>query len=40
MRIYHKNKGRSERIFSIQMKKTGFGPNGEGSTTNKAVSVE
>nr|GFA54365.1 pectin lyase-like superfamily protein [Tanacetum cinerariifolium]GFA63658.1 pectin lyase-like superfamily protein [Tanacetum cinerariifolium] len=35
-RIYHKNKGRSERIFNQKMKKTGFGSNGEGSTVEKA----
>ncbi|GJT49372.1 hypothetical protein Tco_0975529 [Tanacetum coccineum] len=38
-RIYHKNSGRSERIFNQKMKKTGFGPNGEGSTTDKAFSL-
>ncbi|GKB25480.1 calcium/proton exchanger [Tanacetum coccineum] len=36
--IYHKNKGRSERIFNQKMKKSGFGPNGEGSTRDKAFS--
>ncbi|GJZ80820.1 hypothetical protein Tco_0645814 [Tanacetum coccineum] len=30
--IYHKNIGRSERIFIQKMKKSGFGPNVEGST--------
>ncbi|GJR88089.1 hypothetical protein Tco_0212100 [Tanacetum coccineum] len=35
-RIYHKSRGRSERIFNQKMKKTGFGPNGEGSTSDKA----
>ncbi|GKA54065.1 hypothetical protein Tco_0753014 [Tanacetum coccineum] len=30
--IYHKNMGRSKRIFNQKMKKYGFGPNGEGST--------
>ncbi|PWA56190.1 cullin [Artemisia annua] len=40
MRIYHKNRGRSKRIFGIKMKKTGFGSNCEGSTTEKAFSVE
>nr|GEX25780.1 hypothetical protein [Tanacetum cinerariifolium] len=35
-RIYHKNRGSSERIFNQKMKKTGFGPNGEGSTAGKA----
>ncbi|GJW93701.1 hypothetical protein Tco_0173373 [Tanacetum coccineum] len=34
-RIYNKNRGRSERIFNQKMKKTGFGPNGEGSTADK-----
>ncbi|PWA51416.1 Chloramphenicol acetyltransferase-like domain-containing protein [Artemisia annua] len=29
LRIYHKNRGRSERIFGQKMKKTGFGENGE-----------
>ncbi|GKB06127.1 hypothetical protein Tco_0834360 [Tanacetum coccineum] len=38
-RIYHKNRGRSERIFNQKMKKTGFGPNGEGSTADKAISL-
>ncbi|GKC26844.1 hypothetical protein Tco_1034138 [Tanacetum coccineum] len=36
--IYHKNKGRSERIFNQKMKKTRFGPDREGSTPNKAFS--
>ena len=40
LRIYHKNRGRSERIFSQKMKKTGFGPNGEGSTPDSAFSVD
>nr|GEW31147.1 calcium/proton exchanger [Tanacetum cinerariifolium] len=35
-RIYHKNRGRSERIFNQKIKKTGFGPNGEGFTADKA----
>ncbi|GKG22332.1 hypothetical protein Tco_0387635, partial [Tanacetum coccineum] len=26
-RIYHKSRGRSERIFNQKMKKTSFGPN-------------
>ncbi|GJR24919.1 calcium/proton exchanger [Tanacetum coccineum] len=38
-RIYHKNIGRSERIFNQKVKKTGFGPNGEGSTADKAFSL-
>ncbi|GKC91378.1 pectin lyase-like superfamily protein [Tanacetum coccineum] len=38
-RIYHKNRGRSERIFNQKMKKTGFGPNGEGSIADKAFSL-
>ncbi|GKD89035.1 hypothetical protein Tco_1364542, partial [Tanacetum coccineum] len=38
-RIYHKNRGRSERIFNQKMKKTGFCPNGEGSTADKAFSL-
>nr|GEY36085.1 pectin lyase-like superfamily protein [Tanacetum cinerariifolium] len=38
-RIYHMNRGRSERIFNQKMKKTGFGPNGEGSTADKAFSL-
>ncbi|GJV02487.1 hypothetical protein Tco_1336056 [Tanacetum coccineum] len=37
--IFHKNKGRSERIFNQKMKKSGFGPNGEGSTPDKAFSL-
>ncbi|GJS08675.1 hypothetical protein Tco_0365471 [Tanacetum coccineum] len=37
LRIYHKNKGRSERIFNQKMKKSRFGPNGEGSTPDKAL---
>ena len=40
LRIYHKNRGRSERIFGQKMKKTGFGPKGEGSTPNSAFSVD
>ncbi|GKF79705.1 hypothetical protein Tco_0235273 [Tanacetum coccineum] len=36
-RIYHKNRGRSERIFNQKIKKYRFGPNGEGSTPNKAL---
>nr|GFA99297.1 pectin lyase-like superfamily protein [Tanacetum cinerariifolium] len=38
-RIYHKNRGRSEMIFNQKMKKTCFGPNGEGSTADKAFSL-
>ncbi|GJS98597.1 hypothetical protein Tco_0819767 [Tanacetum coccineum] len=38
-RIYHKNKGRSKRIFNQKMKKTGFGINVEGSTADKAFSL-
>ncbi|GKC88020.1 hypothetical protein Tco_1148669 [Tanacetum coccineum] len=30
LRIYHKNKGRSKRIFNQQMKKSRFGPMGKG----------
>ncbi|GJW57066.1 hypothetical protein Tco_0103797 [Tanacetum coccineum] len=37
--IFHKNKGRSERIFNQKMKKSGFGPDGEGSTPDKAFSL-
>ncbi|GJZ48272.1 chloramphenicol acetyltransferase-like domain-containing protein [Tanacetum coccineum] len=37
--IYHKNRGRYERIFNQKMKKSGFGPNGEGSTADSAFSV-
>ncbi|GJZ04015.1 hypothetical protein Tco_0537290 [Tanacetum coccineum] len=37
--IYHKNKGRSKRIFNQKMKKYEFGPNGEGSTPEKAFSL-
>ena len=40
LRIYHKNRGRSERIFNQKMKKTGFGDNGEGSTPDSAFSVD
>ncbi|GKE40000.1 hypothetical protein Tco_1463405 [Tanacetum coccineum] len=39
IRIYHKNRGRSERIFNQKMKKRRFIPNGEGSTTDKAFSL-
>ncbi|GJR25522.1 hypothetical protein Tco_1101754 [Tanacetum coccineum] len=38
--IYHKNIGRSERIFNPKMEETRFGPNGEGSTTDKAFSLK
>ncbi|GKE00623.1 hypothetical protein Tco_1388606 [Tanacetum coccineum] len=38
-RIYHKNRGRSERIFNQKIKKTDFGPNGEGSTGDKVFSL-
>lgn len=38
--IYHKNRGRSERILANKMKKACFGPNGEGSTPESALSVE
>ncbi|GJS55501.1 hypothetical protein Tco_0628863 [Tanacetum coccineum] len=38
-RIYHKSRGRSERIFNQKMKKTGLGPNGEGFTADKAFSL-
>ncbi|GJT01967.1 hypothetical protein Tco_0823136 [Tanacetum coccineum] len=38
--IFHKNKGRSERIFNQKMKKSGFGPDREGSTRRtKAYSL-
>nr|GEZ00015.1 calcium/proton exchanger [Tanacetum cinerariifolium] len=37
--IFHKNRGSSERIFNQKMKKSGFGPNGEGSTPDKAFSL-
>ncbi|GJT79098.1 hypothetical protein Tco_1045823 [Tanacetum coccineum] len=30
LRIYHKNRGRSERIFNQKMKKSGFGPKRKG----------
>ena len=39
-RIYHKNRGRSERILENKMKKACFGPDGEGSTPESALSVE
>nr|GEX17591.1 pectin lyase-like superfamily protein [Tanacetum cinerariifolium] len=38
-RIYHKNRGRSERIFNQKIKKIGLGPNGEGSIADKAFSL-
>ncbi|GJS34373.1 zinc finger, PMZ-type containing protein [Tanacetum coccineum] len=38
-RIYHKYRGRSERIFNQKMKKIGFGLNGEGCTADKAFSL-
>ncbi|GKF65859.1 hypothetical protein Tco_0192376 [Tanacetum coccineum] len=38
-RIYHKKRGRSERIFNQKMKKTSFGPNGEVFTADKAFSL-
>ncbi|GJV57108.1 zinc finger, PMZ-type containing protein [Tanacetum coccineum] len=37
--IFHKNSGRSERIFNQKMKKSGFGKDGEGSTPEKAFSL-
>ncbi|GJW10942.1 hypothetical protein Tco_1576769 [Tanacetum coccineum] len=37
--IFHKNRGRSERIFNQKMKKYGFGKDGEGSTPEKAFSL-
>ncbi|PWA53950.1 hypothetical protein CTI12_AA440880 [Artemisia annua] len=40
LRIYHKNRGRSKRIFGQKLKKTGFGPNGEWSTPDSAFSVD
>ena len=40
LRIYHKNRGRSERVFGQKMKKIGFGKNGEGSTPETAFSVD
>nr|GEX34510.1 chloramphenicol acetyltransferase-like domain-containing protein [Tanacetum cinerariifolium] len=36
--IFHKNMGRSERIFYKKMKRSGFRQDGEGSTPNKAFS--
>ncbi|GJT70422.1 chloramphenicol acetyltransferase-like domain-containing protein [Tanacetum coccineum] len=36
---FHKNRGRSERIFNQKMKKSGFGKDGEGSTPEKAFSL-
>ncbi|GJV45040.1 hypothetical protein Tco_1291011 [Tanacetum coccineum] len=39
LRIYHKNMGRSERISNQQMKKSGFVPDGEGSTPDKTLSL-
>ncbi|GKC41153.1 hypothetical protein Tco_1058875 [Tanacetum coccineum] len=35
LRIYHKNTGRSERIFNQKMKKYEVGPNGKGQTQRK-----
>ncbi|GJW18451.1 hypothetical protein Tco_0025887 [Tanacetum coccineum] len=37
--IFHKNRGLSERIFSQKIKKFEFGPDGEGSTPEKAFSL-
>ncbi|GJZ40779.1 calcium/proton exchanger [Tanacetum coccineum] len=37
--IFHKNRGRSERIFNQTMKKYGFRKDGEGSTLEKAFSL-
>nr|GFA26684.1 hypothetical protein [Tanacetum cinerariifolium] len=37
--IFYKNRGESERIFNQTTKKSGFRPNGEGSTPNKAFSL-
>nr|GEZ63750.1 pectin lyase-like superfamily protein [Tanacetum cinerariifolium] len=37
--IFHKNRGRLERIFNQKMKKSCFGPNGKGSTPDKAFSL-
>nr|GEX97898.1 transcription termination factor MTERF6, chloroplastic/mitochondrial [Tanacetum cinerariifolium] len=37
--IFHKNRVRSERVFNQKMKKSGFGPDGEGSTPDKAFSL-
>nr|GEY37309.1 hypothetical protein CTI12_AA091940 [Tanacetum cinerariifolium] len=40
MRIFHKNKGRSERIFNQKMKNYKFDEHGTGSTPDKAFDVE
>nr|GFC51268.1 splicing factor [Tanacetum cinerariifolium] len=38
-RIYHKNRGRSERIANLQAKKFKFDANGTGTTPEKAFDV-
>ncbi|GJZ29289.1 multidrug resistance-associated protein 5 [Tanacetum coccineum] len=40
MRIFHKNRGRSERIFNHKMKNLQFDEHGTGSTPDKAFDVE
>ncbi|PWA74663.1 RNA-directed DNA polymerase, eukaryota [Artemisia annua] len=40
LRIYHKNRGISERIFDQKMKKPCFGADGEGSTPESTLSVD
>ncbi|GKE22462.1 hypothetical protein Tco_1433974 [Tanacetum coccineum] len=40
MRIFHKNKGRFERIFNQRMKNFMFDKHGTGSTPDKAFDVE
>nr|GEV99010.1 pectin lyase-like superfamily protein [Tanacetum cinerariifolium] len=40
MRIFHKNRGRSERIFNQKMKNFKFDEHGSGSTPDKAFDVE
>nr|GEW75684.1 chloramphenicol acetyltransferase-like domain-containing protein [Tanacetum cinerariifolium] len=37
--IFHKNNGRSERIFNQKIKKSSSGPHGKGSTPDKAFSL-
>nr|GEV63621.1 autophagy-related protein 11-like [Tanacetum cinerariifolium] len=37
--VFHKHSGRSEKIFNQKMKKSGFGPNREGSTPDKSFSL-
>nr|GEV55787.1 hypothetical protein [Tanacetum cinerariifolium] len=38
--IFHKNRGRSERMFNQKMKKFGFGKDEEGSTPDKSLFID